>query len=135
MPLLRIDLAEGRDREQIRSIVDATHRAVVSVLGIPERDRFQIVHEHPAEHIIAQDAGLGFERGNVVMIQIFTQRGRTRQAKQELFRAIADALAGVGVPGEDVFVGIVENGPEDWSFGHGRAQYVEGDLPVPGATR
>ena len=94
MPLLRIDLAEGRDREQIRSIVDATHRAVVSVLGIPERDRFQIVHEHPAEHIIAQDAGLGFERGNVVMIQIFTQRGRTRQAKQELFRAIADALAG-----------------------------------------
>ena len=132
MPLLRIDLAEGRDREQIRSIVDATHRAVVSVLGIPERDRFQIVHEHPAEHIIAQDAGLGFERGNVVMIQIFTQTGRSTPVKQRLHQSIADHLGRLGVRGEDVFIGIVENGPQDWSFAHGRAHYVEGDLAVPG---
>ncbi|MFF3904504.1 hypothetical protein ACFYZJ_00500 [Streptomyces sp. NPDC001848] len=34
--------------------------------------------------------------------------------------------------GEDVFIGIVENGPQDWSFGFGRAQYTEGDLAVPG---
>ncbi|WP_432178647.1 hypothetical protein [Streptomyces sp. NBC_00063] len=24
-----------------------------------------------------------------------------------------------------------ENGPDDWSFADGRAQYVEGDLAVP----
>lgn len=27
-----------------------------------------------------------------------------------------------------------ENGPEDWSFGFGRAQYVTGELAVPGTT-
>ncbi|WP_220141500.1 hypothetical protein [Streptomyces sp. KM273126] len=28
----------------------------------------------------------------------------------------------------------VENTPADWSFGFGRAQYVEGDLGIPAAA-
>ncbi|WP_244184167.1 tautomerase family protein [Streptomyces cellostaticus] len=32
--------------------------------------------------------------------------------------------------GEDIFIGITENGPQDWSFGHGRAPYTEGLLAV-----
>nr|WP_237694792.1 tautomerase family protein [Streptomyces sp. SID5468] len=38
----------------------------------------------------------------------------------------------LGIGGADIFIGIVENGPQDWSFGFGRAQYTEGALPVPG---
>jgi hypothetical protein len=26
----------------------------------------------------------------------------------------------------------MENDPDDWSFGFGRAQYVDGELPIPG---
>ena len=49
----------------------------------------------PQGQIFAQDAGLGFERSpDVVMIQIFTQGGRSQEAKQSLFAAIADRLAG-----------------------------------------
>jgi len=40
----------------------------------------------------------------------------------------------VGVAGEDVFIGYVENGPQDWSFGFGVAQYVTGELQVPSAA-
>ncbi|WP_022883205.1 tautomerase family protein [Gryllotalpicola ginsengisoli] len=132
MPLVRIDVTEGRTPDRVRAIADAIHRAIVAEYGIPERDRFQVVTEKPAGHIIAEDAGLGFDRdGEVVIIQIFTQRGRTIEAKQKLYAAIAGELGALGIAGENVFIGYVENGPEDWSFGFGRAQYVTGELAVP----
>ncbi|WIB61085.1 tautomerase family protein [Curtobacterium sp. MCLR17_007] len=135
MPLVRIDLTTGRTPEAVRGIADAIHTAIVDVYGIPPRDRFQVITEHPAQQIIAEDAGLGFERTEgVVMIQVFTQRGRSDDAKQELYRAIHDRLAAAGVVSEDVFIGYVENGPQDWSFGFGRAQYVTGELGVPASA-
>ena len=66
------------------------------------------------------------------MIQIFTQAGRSQEAKQSLFAAIAEKLAAAGIAGEDVFIGYVENTAGDWSFGFGKAQYVTGELGVPG---
>ncbi|MGN8050741.1 tautomerase family protein [Curtobacterium sp. 22159] len=132
MPLVRIDLATGRTPEQVRAIADAIHTAIVDVYGIPVRDRFQVITEHAAQQIIAEDAGLGFERTEgVVVIQVFTQRGRTDDAKTALYAAIHERLVEVGVASEDVFIGYVENGPQDWSFGFGRAQYVTGELGVP----
>ena len=77
---------------------------------------------------------LGFSRADPVIIQIFTQRGRSDQVKQDLYAEIARRLEQVGVGGEDIFVGYVENGPQDWSFGFGRAQYLTGELAVPGAA-
>ncbi len=134
MPLVRIDLVEGRTGKQVRAVADAVHAAIVEVLGIPERDRFQVITEHPRERIIAQDAGLGFDRGPaLVMIQIFTQAGRSTATKQRLFAALAEHLGAVGIAGNDIFTGIVENTAADWSFGFGRAQYVVGDLAVPSA--
>jgi phenylpyruvate tautomerase PptA (4-oxalocrotonate tautomerase family) len=134
MPLVRIDITQGRTAAEIRTIADAIHTAIVDIYGIPPRDRFQIITEHPAGLIIAEDAGLGFERSDgVVMIQIFTQRGRSDETKQLLYSAIAEALVKAGGAGEDVFIGYVENGPQDWSFGFGRAQYITGELGVPAA--
>ncbi|WP_030986477.1 tautomerase family protein [Streptomyces sp. NRRL WC-3744] len=133
MPLVRIDLIRGRRPDDIRAIADATHRTLVDVLDIPERDRFQIITEHDADHVIALDAGLGFERTDgLVMIQIFTQSGRSTEIKQRVYRTVAKQLEALGIAGEDVFVSFMENGPQDWSFGFGRAQYVEGDLAIPG---
>lgn len=132
MPLVRIDMQDGRDQAQVQKIANAIHNAIVEQYGIPERDRFQIINQVPSGAIIAQDAGLGFERdAGVVMIQIFTQRGRSQNAKQLLYQAIASKLACAGVVPENVFIGYVENGPEDWSFGFGQAQYLTGELAVP----
>ncbi|MFF1882853.1 tautomerase family protein [Pseudarthrobacter sp. NPDC058196] len=132
MPLVRIDVNEGRTSEELQKLSRGIHEAILAEYGIPEQDYFHILTEHPQGRIIAQDAGLGFERtGGVVMIQIFTQAGRSQEAKQRLFAAVADKLAGLGVAGEDVFIGYVENGAGDWSFGFGRAQYITGELAVP----
>ena len=130
MPLIRIDHSEARTNPA--EIASAIHRVIVDVYGIPERDRFQVITSRPAATIIAEDAGLGFERTDPVIIQIFTQRGRSDEQKQRLYAAIAESLVEVGVEPEDVFIGYLENGPQDWSFGFGRAQYLTGELGVPG---
>jgi phenylpyruvate tautomerase PptA (4-oxalocrotonate tautomerase family) len=132
MPLVRIDLGDGYSYGRARQIADSIHTSIVEVLGIPPKDRFQILNRLPAGSIIAEDAGLGFDRSNgVVMIQIFTQRGRSTEVKQALYDTIAHGLAGLGVGGADVFIGYQENGPDDWSFGFGRAQYLTGELEIP----
>ena len=132
MPLVRIDVNAGRSPKELGNLSRRIHDAILAEYGIPERDYFHIVTEHAPGQIFAQDAGLGFERSpDVVMIQIFTQGGRSQAAKQSLFAAIAAQLAEVGVAGEDVFLGYVENTASDWSFGFGRAQYVTGELAVP----
>ncbi|MFJ4028240.1 tautomerase family protein [Paenarthrobacter sp. NPDC089989] len=132
MPLVRIDVNQGRTPEGLTALSRAIHDAILTEYGIPERDYFHILTEHPQGQIVAQDAGLGFERSSgVVMIQIFTQGGRSQMAKSSLFEAIASGLSEVGIAGEDVFVGYVENTPGDWSFGFGRSQYVTGELAVP----
>ncbi|WP_063043992.1 tautomerase family protein [Nocardia pseudovaccinii] len=133
MPLVRIDLIRGRRPEDIRAIADAIQQSLVDVLKIPERDRFQIITQHDPDEIVALDAGLGFERTpGTVVVHVFTQRGRSTQDKQHLYRTLADQLARVGVDGKDLFISYFENGPDDWSFADGRAQYIEGDLPIPG---
>ncbi|HEU4666084.1 MAG TPA: tautomerase family protein [Arthrobacter sp.] len=132
MPLVRIDVNDGRGREELRQLSRGIHDAILAEYAIPERDYFHILTEHPEGQIFAQDAGLGFERSRgVVMIQIFTQGGRSQEAKQRLFAAVAEKLGEVGIAGEDVFIGYVENTAGDWSFGFGRAQYVTGELAVP----
>ncbi|WP_104182247.1 tautomerase family protein [Arthrobacter sp. B0490] len=132
MPLVRIDINQGRSGDQVRRISDAIHDAILAEYRIPERDLFHILTQHGDGEIRAQDAGLGFERTNdVVMIQIFTQGGRTQEAKSALFARIAAALGEIGVEGVNVFIGYVENGPGDWSFGFGRSQYMNGELVIP----
>ncbi|MEV6700361.1 tautomerase family protein [Streptomyces sp. NPDC051453] len=133
MPLVRIDMIRGRSPEAVRAIADAIQQSLIDVLKIPERDRFQIVTQHDADEIIALDAGLGFQRTpGTVIVHVFTQRGRGTEDKQHLYRTLGERLADVGVDGKDLFISYYENGPDDWSFADGRAQYVEGDLAVPG---
>ena len=47
-------------------------------------------------------------------------------SKQELYRRIVEKLtASPGLRPEDIFINLVEVLPENWSFGHGVAQYVQ----------
>ncbi|YCH12605.1 tautomerase family protein [Arthrobacter sp. D1-17] len=135
MPLVRIDVNEGRTSQELKQLSRGIHDAILAEYRIPERDYFHIVTEHPAGQIFAQDAGLGFERTpEVVMIQIFTQGGRSQEAKQSLFAAVAEKLGELGIAGENVFIGYVENTAGDWSFGFGRAQYVPVSSRFPGSS-
>ena len=125
MPLARIDLIKGKSEEYRRAIGEAVYQALLSI-GVPEDDRFQVIHEHEPANFIFAKSYLGVEHtADLVMIQITFNEGRTTEQKQALYKAIADGVHAstcLGIP--DVFVNLVEVKRENWSFGNGVAQYI-----------
>jgi hypothetical protein len=129
MPLLSFDLIEGRSEKQIKMILDVTHDVLVKSFNVPERDRYQIVREHPASRMIIEDTGLGFERTPKVLVLQITTRPRSRAMKQAFYSSLVEKLeAACGIAPSDVMVTFVTNTDEDWSFGLGRAQFLTGEL-------
>ncbi len=127
MPLVRIDLLRGKSAEYRRAIADGVYDAMRETIQVPENDRFEIVTEHDASGFIYDRHYLGIQRGDdFVTVQIALRRGRTTEAKQALYRRITERLKEApGIAPEDVFITLVENGLDDWSFGKGEAQYVK----------
>lgn len=129
MPLLRFDLVEGRTHEELRTLLDAAHRAMLAAFKVPERDRYQIVNEHKRSRMIIEDTGLDIPRSDKVVFLQVTSRPRGREAKEAFYRLLTEELEkSCGIPPSDVVVSIVENTDEDWSFGLGRAQFLTGEL-------
>jgi Tautomerase enzyme len=129
MPLLRFDLIEGRSSDELQALLDAAHRAMLAAFKVPERDRYQIVTEHKRGHMIVEDTGLGIERTDKVVFLQVTSRPRGGAAKEAFFKLLAEELErSCGLAPSDLVVSIVENTDEDWSFGHGRAQFLTGEL-------
>jgi len=129
MPLLRFDLIEGRSDDEMKTLLDAAHRAMLKAFKVPERDRYQIVNEHKPDRMIVEDTGLGIERTDKVVVVSVTSRPRTRAQKEAFYRLLCEELdRSCGIAPSDVIVSIVENADEDWSFGRGRAQFLTGEL-------
>jgi phenylpyruvate tautomerase PptA (4-oxalocrotonate tautomerase family) len=129
MPLMRFDLIEGRNPEELTKLLDAAHRAMVRAFGVPERDRYQIVHEHPPAHMIIEDTGLDIPRSRNVVVVTVNSRPRTTEAKQNLYTELCRELKErCGIDSSDVMVNIMTNTDADWSFGFGRAQFLTGEL-------
>jgi len=129
MPLLRFDLIEGRTPDELQTLLDAAHRAMLAAFKVPARDRYQIVTEHKRGHMIVEDTGLGIPRTDKVVFLQVTSRPRGREAKEAFYRLLAEELEkSCGIAPSDLVVSIVENADEDWSFGLGRAQFLTGEL-------
>ncbi len=133
MPLLRFDLIEGRSDAELQALLDAAHRAMLAAFQVPERDRYQIVHEHKPSRLVIEDTGLGIARTDKVVFLQVTSRPRGREAKETFYRLLTEELEkSCGIAPGDVVVSVIENTDEDWSFGHGRAQFLTGELGSKG---
>jgi phenylpyruvate tautomerase PptA (4-oxalocrotonate tautomerase family) len=129
VPLVRIDVVAGRSPEGLKALADTVHGVMLDVFAAPPGDRYQVLTEHPPGHLLLEDTGLGFERtDDVVLVQV-VQQGRSADQKRALYRTLADRLRDRhGIAPTDLVVSVTENRREDWSFGLGRAQFLEGDL-------
>jgi 4-oxalocrotonate tautomerase len=77
MPLVRIDLRKGKDAAYRQEIGRVVYEAMVAV-GVPEKDRFQVLAEHDVSGFLFDASYLGIERtDDLVMIQITWNEGRT----------------------------------------------------------
>jgi hypothetical protein len=129
MPLIRIDALAGRSPNEVQTLLDAVHRAVLSAFKVPERDRYQIYNEHPAAHFVVQDTGLGIPRTRNVLIVTVISRPRSQEMKQAFYQDLCRELNDTcGIEPSDVMASMVINSDADWSFGNGVAQFLTGEL-------
>ena len=126
MPLVRIDLLEGKSQEYRQKVGEIVYQTLLDVLSVPNHDRFQVITEHSKSGLSFDRDYLGVHRSDdCIFLQITLNSGRSVELKQRFYKAIADGLhVGVKLRREDVFVNLVEVPKENWSFGNGEAQYV-----------
>jgi 4-oxalocrotonate tautomerase len=126
MPLVRIDLMEGKPAEYKRALADGVYRALVVAVGAPENDQFVVVSEHKKDGLVYDPSYLGIDRtDDVVFIQITLNEGRPVDKKKALYKKLTELLSEKpGVRPEDLMINLVEVSKANWSYGYGEAQYV-----------
>ena len=126
MPIVRIDLLEGKTPEYRKQLGEIVYRAMIEALAVPKDDRFEIIAEHSQDDLQFDRDYLGIHRSDdCIFLQITLSAGRTLETKQRFYKAVADGLhEGLKLRREDVFISLVEVQKENWSFGNGEAQYA-----------
>jgi phenylpyruvate tautomerase PptA (4-oxalocrotonate tautomerase family) len=125
MPLIQISLQEGKSPEYIKAIGAGVHEALRSAWKIPENDHFQIITEHKKSHFIINKKMWDVDRSDDVVVIYITSITRTSEMKTDLYKELVNILGQhPKVRKEDIFVTIVHNNREDWSFGNGVAQMM-----------
>jgi 4-oxalocrotonate tautomerase len=119
MPLVRIDLVEGKSEEYREKVGEIVYQTLVDIFNVPKNDRFQVIAEHKKSGLSFDRDYLGIHRSDdCIFLQITLNSGR-------FYKVLADSLhEGVKLRREDVFINLVEAPKDNWSFGNGEAQYA-----------
>mgnify|MGYP001981653146 CR=1 FL=1 len=129
MPLLNIYYCKNQyDPKSINVIRDAIHSSLVQTWQIPKRDCFQIYHEVDETHFLIDPHMWDMNRSDRTLVIHVTSMPRSTEMKLAFYQAVPVALQhAIGLDPDDIFISIITNQAEDWSFGQGKAQLVETD--------
>lgn len=129
MPLVRFDMLKGRSPETIQQILQITHEVMVAAFDVPARDRYQIVHQHEPYEMVVEDTGLGIPRTDKVVVISLVSRVRTVHQLKQFYATLAERLSASGlVDKNDLMINVSFNNDQGWSFGQGKAQFLDGSL-------
>ena len=117
MPLVRIEILEGRPAPERKQLLQAVHAALVEAFGIPEDDRTQRLVEHDPESFEIPPG----RSDRYTLVEITAFPGRSPTAKRALYKAIVRNLGEVGVPADDAFIVLHEPSMENWGIRGGRS--------------
>jgi 4-oxalocrotonate tautomerase len=129
MPLVRISLRKGKPSAYRKALADGVYLSLRETFNVPENDLFVTIAEHEGDNFFYGANYLEISRSDdLVIIQITVSNTRNLDQKKALFKRIAEKLgAEPGLRPEDVFINLIEVEKENWSFGHGIAQYAQGN--------
>ena len=124
MPISQISLRAGKSDTYRQAIFDGLYRALRDALDVPNDDQFMTITEHDAANFRYGNA-FGIARSDdLVYIRIIVFDTRTAEQKKALFRQLAELLGErPGIRPEDLFVNVLDAPKENWSVGHGLAQF------------
>lgn len=125
MPMARIAMRAGKPDAYRAAILDGVHGALREALGLDAGNRFAVLDEYPAANFRRGDAYGVARSDDLIYIQITLFDTRTVEQKKALFAQIVRRLgAAPGLRPEDVFVSLLPTAKDNWSVGHGLAQFA-----------
>ncbi len=117
MPLIQVDLDRALYEAKHEELSREIHQAQIDALDIPADDLFQVFRPHDAGELKFDPTYGGVDRQNLLLIRITMVHRYPVAIKRDLYKAIVDRLAALGVRREDIQIAVVENGYEDWYAG------------------
>jgi phenylpyruvate tautomerase PptA (4-oxalocrotonate tautomerase family) len=116
MPLVRIEILNGRPASERKRLLEAVHDALVEAFEIPKDDRTQRLIEHDPENFEIPPG----HSENYTLVEITAFPGRSANAKRNLYQAIVRNLGGFGIPADDILIFLVEPAMENWGIRGGQ---------------
>ena len=125
MPVAKIHVLEGRyDEARLRKVSSAVQNGLISALGIPPEDFFQIIHVLPRGRFLHTPSVLGLDYSDdLIILEITFISGRPKEKRLALLKALNDGVvAAAGISPDDLLITLYETPGENISFGRGLAQ-------------
>jgi phenylpyruvate tautomerase PptA (4-oxalocrotonate tautomerase family) len=125
MPIAKIHVLEGQyDEARLRKVSSAVQNGLISALGIPPEDFFQIFHVLPRNQFRHTPSFLGLKYSDdLIVLEITFISGRPSEKRLGLLKALNDAVvAAAGISPDDLMIAFYEVPGDNISFGRGLAQ-------------
>jgi phenylpyruvate tautomerase PptA (4-oxalocrotonate tautomerase family) len=117
MPLVKIEIRKGKSPEYKKALLDGVHRALVQTIKILDYDRTQRLYELDADNFEASPN----KTDNITAIEIVMFKGRSIEAKKQLYKTIVNNLAeNPGIKGDDIIIVLHEPSLENWGIRGGK---------------
>ena len=108
MPTVKIELAEGRNRQTMLCLRDTVMDSVVEILKLPSNDRNIRLIEHKSDFFQMKPP---YE----ILIEISMFAGRTKEAKKKLYQTIVERLeVNCSIEKEKILIILNEQPLENW---------------------
>jgi phenylpyruvate tautomerase PptA (4-oxalocrotonate tautomerase family) len=125
MPVAKIHVLEGQyDEARLGKVSRAVQAALMSALGIPPDDFFQVIHILPRGQFLHTPSFLGLKYSDaLILLEISFISGRPKEKRLAVLKALNDAVvAAAGISADDLLIMLYETPGENVSFGRGLAQ-------------
>jgi len=125
MPVAKIHVTEGQyDAARLSSVSAAVQDSLMSVLGVPPDDFFQIIQILPRKHFLHTPSFVGMTYSDdLIVLEITFISGRPKETRLALLKALNErVVASAGISPDDLLILLYEVPGENVSFGRGLAQ-------------
>src|SRR5437016_10249022 len=125
MPLAKIQVLEGQyDEARLGKVSSAVQNGLISALGIPPEDFFQIIHILPRSRFLHTPSFLGLNYSDdLIVLEVTFISGRPKEKRLGLLKALNEGVvSAAGICPDDLLITLYETPRESIAFGGGLAQ-------------
>src|SRR5262245_1117489 len=125
IPVAKIHVLEGRyNEDRLRKVSGAVQNGLISALGIPPEDFFQVIHVLPRGRFLHTPSFLGLNYSDdLIILEITFISGRPKEKRLALLKALNEGVvAAAAISPDDLLITLYETPGENISFGRGLAQ-------------